>query len=71
MKCLNSLLSEYRAATEAVAGARGGKRDTIKVGMGVPLPLVGTVPASSFLLTGEGFEWRLRQARGLAIALEK
>lgn len=45
------------------AEARIGALKVVRVGMGVPLPLMGTFSASSSLLVGA----RLRQVLGLAI----
>ena len=55
MSCLNSSLSEDGVIEGAVAGVGVGARDTMEIGIRVPLPLIGAAPASSSSPTGQGF----------------
>ena len=56
MNCLNSLLSEDRAAAGTVAGAGVGGRDTMGVSVGILLLLVRAAPASLSLPVGRRFQ---------------
>ena len=56
MNCLNSSVSKDGAAAGAIAGAGVGVRDITGIGVGVPLPSVGTAPVSSSLPRQEGFD---------------
>ena len=65
MNYFNRLLSE----DGAIAGAGMEVRDIAELGMGVLLPSMGEVPASSSSLAGKGFWQELWQAQSPVIAL--
>ena len=69
MNWLNSSLSEDGVTAGALAGGGVGARDSTGIRVGVPLPLVGAVPASLSLPVRGGFQQGLRQAGGLTITL--
>ena len=66
---MNSLLSEDEATIGTIAGAKLGACNTMRINVGVSLVLVKIAPTSSFLRMKGGFQQRLEQIQGPAIAL--